>query len=171
MNPRRVRQERWRTAKEIGKRTPWWLASIGIGLALLAGGIALCLFTLCIGNVASAAAFFGLIIGWFALMVGGMAFTGLPFTVAFIWRHSNGFLGRTFLLPKKKDDPDHIEEIDEFVLSTELRRMRDAKATFVQARDKWVDDERKRFVSAATEGCAPHAFVGADRSEWLQAFL
>ena len=66
-------------------------------------------------------------------------------------------------------DPRRIEQIDEDVLHRELMRMRDAKATFLQARREWVADERERFASAAVQGCAPHAFV--DRSEWLPAFL
>ena len=85
--------------------------------------------------------------------------------------NADGFWSKKFLLRKTENDPNHIEKIDEGILFEELERMHEGKATFCERGEKWLNDERQRFVSAAVQGCAPHSFVGVDRSEWVRVFL
>ena len=74
--PEGVRRERWRIAKEIGKKVPLWLAVIGIGLGVLAGGIALCVFTFCTATAASVGSFFLGMFGIFGLGLAGIIIGG-----------------------------------------------------------------------------------------------
>ena len=114
--------------------------------------------------------------GIFGLGLGGFMTAAAPSFFVAMHRltdmKEDGFWARKFLLRKKEHDPNHIKKkIDEGILFEELQRMHEGKATFLRAREKWPNDERQRFVSAAVQGCAPHSFVGVDRSEWLRVFL